>query len=598
MSAKYFFDAESEQDRRINKTGNYLNRSKYIRVVMNAQVDEKKIPATCLPFGFHGFSSVNTNTNSTDVAPSAALARLAANAGAGSAILGAILPPVPYRYKVTRGSGVQEISDSRYYWGVKFERNNNNVQNVNINGEPNKFLSSLTKFAGIEKLDTLVTGSSKDTINNNKFTLAKVAISGSANVGSIAGTPDKNMKRAIYIRNGSINTSDYTINTHITFATLVHAIGESNPDAPMTFNKYARYAKFTTMLQGGFDGVNILDEHAVRFDDKSTSTESGGGAATTFASPGFGSRNQNGLSLLNNQINSYKVATKIITDPIVSNINILAVPGQREPMVTDYISAETARYGLALYTMDIPNYNSAGNRIFDGAATTSASYINVSNTADAFDSRALNNAFVASYFPDIVITDSAANKKVTVPASVATLAAISYNDKVAYPWFAPAGFNRAALSFVSMARTRVNQAEREKLYRVRINPIVKFPNEGYVIFAQKTLDAAHTALENINVQRMVMSIQRKVIDIGNRMIWEQLTPSLYTDFVKRVAPELAAVQSKGGLNGYKIICDETNNNDIDRENNRINAKIFVLPVKAVEFIAVDFIITRAGVSMG
>lgn len=593
-TARYFFDAESEEDRRIVKQGNYPNRSKYVRVVMNTQVDQKKIPATCLPFGFHGFDALRTNLGTTDTLTSLPNQRLAAISGStlGTGSLGAIVPPVPYRYTVTRGSGSQEISDSRFYWGVKFERNNNNVLNVNINGEPNKFLSSIAKFQGIEKLDVLVTGSSKDTFNNNKFTLARVAINGSTTIAGIAGTADKNMKNAKYVRNGTVNASDYKIAGNVTLATMLQT-----EVIPTTFNKFARYAKFTTMLQGGFDGVNILDEHAVRFDDKSTSADTGGGALSITFSPGFGF-NQNGSSLLNNQINSYKVATNIITDPIASNINMLAVPGQREPMVTDYIGAAAQTYGLALYAMDIPNYNSSGDRIFDGAPNTSASYIDVSKTADSFDSRGLNNTFVASYFPDVVITDTSAGKKVTVPASVATMAAISYNDKVAYPWFAPAGFNRAALNFVSQARTRVNQAEREKLYKSRINPIVKFPNEGYVIFAQKTLDAAHTALENINVQRMIMSLQRKVIDIGNRMIWEQITPDLYKDFVAKVSPELAAVQVKGGLNGYKVVCDETNNNDLDRENNRMNAKIFVLPVKAVEFVAIDFIITRAGVVMG
>jgi hypothetical protein len=593
-TARYFFDAETVEDRRILKVGNYPNKSKYIRVVMNEQVEQKKVPVRCLPFGFHGFNVLNTNPTFTDSVPVIGSQRLAGISGSsyGTGSLGAIIPPVPYRYKVTRGFGAQEITDSRFYWGVKFERNNNNVENVNINGEANKFLTSLSKFHGIEKLDVLVTGSSKDTFNNNKFTLARVALNGVTSVASVVGTADKNMKNAKYVRNGVVNSSDYKIAGNITFATLLQGEGES----PITYNKFSKYAKFTTMLQGGFDGVNILDEHAVRFDDISTAAV-GGGADVSFVSPGFAT-NQNGASLLNNQINSYNVATNIITDPIASNINVLAVPGQREPLLTNYISAAVANYGLALYVMDIPNYNSAEDRIFDGAVPNSASYIDVSNTADKFDSRGLNNTFVAAYFPDVIITDTSANKKVAVPASVATLAAIAYNDKVAYPWFAPAGFNRAALNFVSMARTRVNQTEREKLYRVRINPIVKFPNEGYVIFAQKTLDASHSALENINVQRMLMSIQRQVIDIGNRIIWQQLSTSLYKDFVGQVSPVLGSVQARGGLKAYKIVCDATNNTDLDRENNRMNAKIYVLPVKAVEFIAVDFIITRAGTTMG
>lgn len=591
--AYYNFDVANPDDRRIVRSGKYPNLSNYIRVVMNEMVEEKKVPPTCLPFGFHGIDALNTNPTFTDISGSSSEIRLV---GSGSAATfgceGAIVPPVPYRYKVTRNSGSLEITDSRLYWGVKFERNNNNVENVNVNNEINRYVYAATKFVGIEKLDVLVTGSSKDTFNNNKFTLARVAISGVNDLSNLTGKVSKQMRKAQYIRNGVVDPTTYEINGSITLATLVQDIPQ-----PITFNKYNNFAKFTTIFYGGFDGVNILDKHAYRFDDQSTSNELGGGSNSTYISPGF-TINQNGSGILNNQINSYKVATDIITDSIASNINILTIPGQREPFVTDYAMDAASRYGLALYIMDIPNYNSSGERIFDGDTSGTGSYIDVQQTADSFDIRSLDNTYVATYFPDVVMNDPSNGKKVTVPASVAALAAIGFNDKVAYPWFAPAGFNRAALNFVSLTRTRINQSEREKLYAVRINPVVKFPNEGYVIFAQKTLDAAQTSLDSINVQRMIMDVQRQVIDVGNRIIWQQLTPALYQEFVSRVTPILALVQNRGGLRQFKIVCDETNNTELDRENNRMNAKIYLLPVKAVEFIAVDFIITREGVQFG
>jgi len=591
--AYYNFDVANPDDRRIVRSGKYANRSNYIRVVMNQMVEEKKTPPTALPFGFHGIDVINTNPTFTDISGSSGELRLG---GSGSVDTfgceGAIVPPVPYRYKVTRNSGSLEISDARLYWGVKFERNNNNVENVNVNNEINNYVYSMTKFAGIEKLDVLVTGSSKDTFNNNKFTLARVAISGVSDINNLTGTVAKQMRKAMYVRNGVVDPSTYAINGDITLATLIQDIPQ-----PLTFNKYNNFAKFTTVFYGGFDGVNILDKHAYRFDDRSTSSESGGGSNGVYTSPGF-NFNQNGIGIANNQINSYRVATDIITDSIASNINVLAIPGQREPFVTDYASDAATTFGLALYLMDIPNYNSAGERIFDGEVSGTSSYIDVQQTADNFDARSLNNTYVASYFPDIIMNDPSNGKKVTVPSTVAALAAIGYNDKVAYPWFAPAGFNRAALNFVSLTRTRVNQAEREKLYAVRVNPVVKFPNEGYVIFAQKTLDAAQTSLDSINVQRMVMDVQRQVIDVGNRIIWQQLTPALYQEFVSRVSPILALVQNRGGLRQFKVVCDETNNTALDRENNRMNAKIYLLPVKAVEFIALDFIITREGVQFG
>lgn len=610
--AFYNFDVEDPNDRRIERSGKYPNRSNYIRIVMNQQVDEKKVPPTVLPFGFRGYNVLNTNPTLTDISGSSGQIRLA---GSGSAETfgceGAIIPPVPYRFKTTRGAvsgsglvslpGAQEISDSRLYWGVKFERNNNNVLNTNINGELNNIIPTFTKFTGIEKLDVLVTGSSVDEFNDNKFTLARVSL-GVTSFSQLTSSVQTQMKNAVYVRNGNVDPTTYTVTgscvsgNQLTFASLIHSGTQ-----PVEFNRYNSFAKFTAFLYGGFDGVNVLDKHAINFDDQSTSTEAGvggfGGANPSYASPGF-NFNQNGSGIINNQINSYRVGTDIITNPIASNINILALPGQREPFVTDYVSDATANYGLAMYLMDIPNYNSSGTRIFDGTNTGTASYINVQNTATNFDTRSINNTFVAAYFPDVVISDPANGKKLTMPSSVAALAAVGYNDKVSYPWFAPAGFNRAALNFVSLTRTRVNQSEREKLYQVRINPVVKFPNEGYVIFAQKTLDHDQTSLDSINVQRMVMDVQRQVIDIGNRLIWQQLTPALYQEFVARVTPVLALVQNRGGLKQFKVVCDNTNNTELDRENNRMNAKIYLLPVKAVEFIAVDFIITRAGVQFG
>ena len=593
--AYFNFDVEDPDDRRIVRSGKYPNKSNYIRVVINDSVEQKMVPATVLPFGFRGIDVLKTNPLLTDISSSTASdIRL----GGSGAVLdtfglnGAIVPPVPYRYKVTRNSGSLEITDARLFWGVKFERNNNNVENVNINNEQNRYISAATKFVGIDKLDTVVTGSAKDVINNNKFTLARVAVSGVNNISGLTGTASSQMKKAQYIRNGVVDPTTYNVNGFVTFASLVH-----EGTQPVTFNKFNNYAKFTTVLYGGFDGVNILDKHAVRFDDKSTSNEPGGGSYSGFVSPGF-ITNQNGIGIENNQIYSYRVATDIITNPIASNINLLALPGQREPFVTDYVSDRASSFGLALYLMDIPNYNSAGDRIFDGEVLGATSYIDVQQTVNNFDARSIDNTFVSAYFPDIVISDPQTSKRITVPATVAALAAIGYNDKVAYPWFAPAGFNRAALNFVTITRTRVNQSEREKLYQARVNPIVKFPNEGYVIFAQKTLDGAGTSLDSINVQRMLMDVQRQVIDVGNKIIWQQLTPALYTEFVSRVTPILSLVQNRGGLRQYKVVCDNTNNTSLDRENNRMNAKIYLLPVKAVEFIALDFIVTREGVQFG
>ena len=606
--AFYNFDVESEDDRRIIIEGKYPNRSKLIRIAMNPAIENNSnvVPKSAIPFGFRGQPTLNTNSllvDSTGSGDFSGIVRLHGLGVSNPRLLGAVVPPVPLRFKVTRGSvstdggligapGSTEIVDARYYWGTKFERVDT-VLNANVGVRQNNFVRSSTKFLGIEKLDAVVTGSARDAFNNNKFTLARVALGNGALV-DVTSSVDVHMREAAYIRNGQPDSTNYQITDgavdRVTFATLFH-----KGSTAAVFNRFSSFTKFTTPMFGGFDGTNILDKNAATLNDRATSTEARGttygGANGSFTSPGL-STNVNGLGITNNSIFAYRVAADIITDSIASNINLLAVPGQREPLVTEYVADKVRDYGLALYAQDIPAYNGDNSRIFDGDI---GQYVDVDNTADAFESRALDNYYAASYFPNVVIDDPVANKKVTVPASVAALAAIGFNDKVAFPWFAPAGFNRASLDFVSQTQTRIKQDQRERLFSVKINPIVKFPREGYVIFAQNTLQQADSALQSINVQRMLSDVKRQVIEIGNRTIWNQITPQLQTGLVNDITSALSVVQVRQGIERFRVISDNTNNTNADREQNKMNVRILLLPTRSIEFIAIDFILTNSGV---
>jgi len=612
--ARFNFDAENADDRRLLTTGLYANRSRNVRVVISDAVTLGSVPDDAVPFGFRGVDILNTNTLLSDTTGSAGLGTAGRLAIHGSDIIaagrleGAILPPIPLRFKVTRGNvdnvaggligepGVLEVPDARYYLGVKFTRNSNNL-NPNIIGLENKLIRSYTQFAGIQKLDVLVTGSGKDTFNNNKFTLARVAL-GNGALADITSSVNNHMKEAAYIRNGKPDGFEYKITDgavgRVTLATLYQ-----KGATPTDFNKFSGFAKFTTFLFGGFDGTNILDKNAALQNDRSTSTETRSGdgatgnASTTFVSPGF-DVNQNGSGIQNATVNSYRVATDIITDTIASNVNILAVPGQRDPLVTDYTGDAVRDFGIAFYAMDIPSYDSNTDRIWDNETTK---FIDVEQTANVFEQRALDNTAAGAYFPDVVMEDTINRRKVTVPSTVGALAALGFNDRVSYPWFAPAGFNRAALNFVDRAKVRIRQPERERLFAVHINPIVKFPgNTANVIFAQNTLEQAESALGSINVVRMMNELKRQVADIGNRVIWEQITPEIYTELGKSFRGVLNTITSRAGIERYDVIVDGRNNTSADRDNNTVNVRIVLIPTRTVEFIAIDFIITRSGVS--
>jgi hypothetical protein len=611
---KFNFDAIDSDDRGLVVLGKYGNRSKYIRVVPSSQLENEEVPELALPFGFRGHQMLLTNVALTDQTGSVALNQTRISgvsgslAGGGCDLSGSIVPPVPYRFTITRNPlantgttfgapGSQTVLDGRLYWGVKFERNNNNVLNVNVNAELNPIVANFTKFSGIEKQEVLTTGSASDLLNDNKFSLARVAL----NVTSMATVASTDvptlMKSAAYLRNAAIDPTTYAatnFSNRLTFASLL------NSGSAVQFNNFSNYAKFTTFMQGGWDGVNIFDKQAARFTDQSTSTETGAGgvyglANASYVSPGAPTAtNYTGVGASNQNVVAYRTSLDIATNTSIANNNILATPGQRDPLVTNYALEKNTNYGLSFYLLDVQPYDKDTVRIFDGETNK---YVSIAKTTNAFINRSLDNNGAAAYFPSIVIDDTVNTRRVTLPASIAAISALSYNDRVKFPWFAPAGFDRGSLNFVLQTSIRVNQTDRNTLYDANINPIVKFPGANYVFFSQNTLQLAESALESINVKRMILEVKRQIVAIGNRLIFEQNTPALRTRFVNEASLVLATVQLQQGIEQFAVICDQRNNTAEDVNSNRMNAQIRVLPTRAIEYIVMDFVVLPSGVSV-
>jgi len=596
--ARFDFDAVYESDRRIVTSGKYPNVSKYVRVVVKEEIERGLHPQTCLPFGFRGHELLKTNDLLTDGTPTTPrVTGLLSTAG----LRGAILPPVPFRTKVTRGEiaaspawlgepGKSEVALSSYYWGVKFERNTT-PKNANVTSEKNSLLDNFTKFFGISKLDTLVTGSGADNFNNNKFSLSRVALSNTA-VAHVTGSAAQHMREAAYVRNGKLDYTSYTVNdavlgNRLTMASLLNSLSANE------FNKFSPFTKFVTFMQGGWDGVNILDRDARRMNDKSSCIDTAGGASSAFVSPGFtlSSANFGGTGKNNSTIASYKSAIDIMTNPLTVNANILAIPGIREDYVADYAMKKVRDYGLAYYVMDIPAYNDAQVRLYDDSTTRP----NIDKTASIFNSRVIDNNYAGTYFPDVFIDDATNRRRVKVPASVAALGALAFNDRAAYPWFAPAGFNRAALDFVTNTAVRLNVSDRDTLYDSRINPIATFPRLGYVIYGQKTLQINKSALDRINVRRLLLEVKRVIVNLAQRLVFEQNTPAIRNSFVADATLQLGFIQAQAGVEAFQVIMNETNNTQEDIDLNRLNGRIVVVPTRVIEYIAIDFIITNSGV---
>jgi phage tail sheath protein FI len=269
----------------------------------------------------------------------------------------------------------------------------------------------------------------------------------------------------------------------------------------------------------------------------------------------------------------------------------LAIPGVKDPLITDYVSRRLDSYAYGMYVMDSPAYDDNNNRLFDD----STGRPNVSKTIDAFTARGINNNYVATYFPDVYVNDAASTRRVKVPASIAALGALAYSDKVSYPWYAPAGFNRGALDFVSNVEVRLSTADRDSLYEANINPIGTFPGSGFVIFGQKTLQLSKSALDRVNVRRLFLELKRVIAAVARGLIFEPNDKTTRQRFIEQATPLLNLVRAQAGIEQFRIVMDETNNTQADVAASRLNGRIVFVPTRAVEFIAVDFIITPAGV---
>ena len=191
---------------------------------------------------------------------------------------------------------------------------------------------------------------------------------------------------------------------------------------------------------------------------------------------------------------------------------------------------------------------------------------------------------------------------VWVPPSVAALGAFAKSQAQSDIWFAPAGFNRGGLGTlggsrgprVVQARQRLDSKERDSLYEVNINPIATFPAEGVVIFGQKTLQADNSALDRINVRRLVLYLKEEVSAISRNLLFDQNVSSTWTRFTSQVEPILSNTKARFGLSDYKLVLDKTTTTADLVDRNIMYAKIFIKPARAIEYIVVDFVITKTG----
>ena len=210
----------------------------------------------------------------------------------------------------------------------------------------------------------------------------------------------------------------------------------------------------------------------------------------------------------------------------------------------------------------------------------------------------LDTNYAATYYPWVKTIDINTNKLVTVPPSVLLPAVFAANDRVAAEWFAPAGLNRGGLIGAVDVLDRLTQSERDTLYEAKVNPICQFPGQGIVVWGQKTLQDKPSALDRINVRRLLLTVRKYIASTSKYLVFEQNTSTTRNRFLNIVNPYLESIQQRQGLYAFRVVMDETNNTPDVVDRNIMKGAIYLQPTKTAEFIQIDFNILPTGASFG
>ena len=224
--------------------------------------------------------------------------------------------------------------------------------------------------------------------------------------------------------------------------------------------------------------------------------------------------------------------------------------------------------------------------------------VNYASTLTDAKTKASNRdtSYASMYWPWLRTIDPDSGENVWVPASTMMGGVFAFNDNASEPWFAPAGINRGGLGTVIQAERKLSATNRDDLYQANINPIATFPGTGVVVYGQKTLQKQASALDRVNVRRLLIELKGYISQIGQNLVFEQNTAATRNNFLAQVNPYLESVQSRQGLYAFKVIMDESNNTPDVIDRNQLIGQIYIQPTRTAEFIYLDFNLQPTGAS--
>ena len=403
--------------------------------------------------------------------------------------------------------------------------------------------------------------------NNTKQYFKPLPYYGSAD--SNGDNVDFDLEAKVY---GATNSSYYAQGvSESTGSILAPSLSGSIPSVydPVNEPIYVKLRKFVVGFQGGFDGQWPAIPINVGSDITAGNTQ--GLDCATIKSPG---------SI------AYKQCIAALGNADEFDINLIVLPGifrEQHSYVTEITITMCEARGDCFYIMD--------NVVFP-ASNQSVGLIDAAiNTVATIDSN-----YVGTYYPWVKILDTNLNKIISVPPSVVLPAVYAANDNAAAEWYAPAGLNRGGIPQAVQVLDRLTHAERDTLYENRVNPIAAFPGQGIVVWGQKTLQIAPSALDRINVRRLLINLKKFIASSSNYLVFEQNVASTRNRFLSIVNPYLESVQQRNGIYAYQVKMDAENNTPDLIDRNILYGQIYIQPTRTAEFILLDFNILPTGAS--
>jgi len=546
----------NETERRLISYGDYENQSKYVYVQCQSDVEDGGANPLLLPFGYFGppkyknVTSANETTLNSGMIywnsglPGAGAVPLVVSSSSeeDGAMAGFSFPEVRLRVSASDGG----LSDFRNaYFGYQ----NTRAQ------------TSTRADASVADVNTLLDG------NVTALSAYSMAGSGVYRASYIFTMNDirKDSNNQYYYQSGSYKSGDAaSITGGSTYKTLLEA----------------GYNRFTAPLVGGFDGFDIKVPDPIYNEGMvaSSVTETN-----------------------NSAYYSLKRAIDTVADPESVDMNLLVMPGITKEALTNHMVDVCEARGDAMSLIDLKNVYYPAHEVYK-ATKKDRIGVGVDQVATDLKNRRIDSSYGATFYPWVQTRDANSGRALWVPPSVAMMGVLASSQAASHLWFAPAGFNRGGLSDgaagipVTNVSEKLTSKERDKLYESNINPIASFPSSGIVVFGQKTLQERQSALDRINVRRLVIYLKKQISILSTQILFEQNVQSTWNRFTSVVEPFLSNVKVQFGITDYRLILDESTTTPDLIDQNIMYAKIMVKPARAIEYIAIDFVIASTGAS--